>query len=142
LGEPALYVKANTPIPLGPETSHTGERPSDPLTFLIYPAANAGDGEFVLYEDAGDGYGYEDGEYARRTVSCEESGDRVTVRVGERQGSFAPEREELRLELRGFTSAPESVEVDGEPVESGYEEDTVLVPLAETGGALTVEVVR
>ena len=142
LGEPALYVKANTPIPLGPETSHTGERPSDPLTFLIHPAANAGGGELVQYEDAGDGYDYENGEYARRAVSCEESGGRVTVRIGERQGSFAPEREEVRLELRGFAAAPESVEVNGESADSSYEGGTVFVPLAETDGALTVEIVR
>ena len=142
LGEPALYVKANTPIPLGPEASHTGERPTDPLTFLIYPAANAGAGEVALYEDAGDGFGYEDGEYARRTVSCEESGGHITVRIGEREGSFVPNRGSLRLELRRFASAPESVTVDGEGVESGYEEGAVLVGLAETDGALTVEIVR
>jgi alpha-glucosidase len=140
LGEPALYVKANTPIPLGPEASHTGERPTDPLTFLIYPADGAG--EVALYEDAGDGFGYEDGEYARRTVSCEESGGHITVRIGEREGSFVPNRESLRLELRRFASAPESVAVSGEGVESGYEDGAVLVPLAETDAALTVEIVR
>ncbi len=140
LGEPALYVKANTPIPLGPEASHTGERPTDPLTFLIYPADGAG--EVALYEDAGDGFGYEDGEYARRTVSCEESGGHITVRIGEREGSFVPNRESLRLELRRFASAPESVSVSGESVESGYEEAAVLVPLAETDGAITVEILR
>jgi alpha-glucosidase len=141
LGEPALYVKANTPIPLGPEASHTGEGPRDPLTFLIYPTDGAG--EFALYEDADDGFGYEDGEYARRTVSCEESGGRVTVRIGKREGAFVPVRVSLHLQLWGFTSAPESVAVDGEGVESRYEEGgAVLVPLAETDGALTVEIMR
>ncbi len=139
LGEPAIYVKANTPIPMGPDASHTGE-PVDPLTLLLYPAE--GVDETTLYEDAGDGFGYENGEFARRTVSCEESGDRITIRVGEREGSFAPERETLRLELRGLGSAPESVEVDGERIESGYDGGAVVVQLGETAGALTVEVVR
>ncbi len=142
LGEPALYVKANTPIPLGPETSHTGERPTDPLTLLIHPAANASPGESAYYEDAGNGFGYENGEYARRTVTCEESGGRITVRIGEREGSFVPERQTLRLELRGFASAPDSVTVDGESVESSYEEGAVSLPLAETDGALNVEILR
>jgi alpha-glucosidase len=121
---------------------HTGERALDPLTLLLYPTEGAS--ESVPYEDAGDGFGYEDGEYARRSVYCEESSERVTVRLGEREGSFAPQREELRLELRGFGSAPESVEVNGESVESRYDEEsrTVLVPLRETGDALTVEIVR
>jgi alpha-glucosidase len=140
LGEPPLYVKANTPIPMGPEMAHTGERATDPLTLLLYPVE--GWGELVLYEDAGDGFGYEDGEYARRTVSCEESAGGVTVRLGEREGSFVPERDEVRLELRGFGSAPQSVEVNGESTESNYENGTVLVLLRETGDALTVEIVR
>ena len=95
-----------------------------------------------MYEDAGDGFGYEDGEYARRTVSCEESGDHITVHIGEREDSFVPNRESLRLELRRFASAPESVTVDGEGVESSYEEGAVLVGLAETDEALSVEIVR
>ncbi len=41
LGQPAVYVKANTPIPMGPDVAHTGERPTDPLTVVVYPAAGA-----------------------------------------------------------------------------------------------------
>ncbi len=142
LGEPPLYVKANTAVPMGPEMGHTGERAVDPLTLLLHPAEGAG--ESALYEDAGDGFGYEDGEYARRTVSCEESAGSVTVRLGEREGSLVPEREALVLELRGFGSAPGSVVVDGESAESRYDEErgTLIVPLRETGDALTVEIVR
>jgi len=142
LGEPPLYVKANTAVPMGPDMAHTGERALDPLTLLLYPTEGADDSS--LYEDAGDGFGYEDGEYARRAVSCEESAGSVTVRIRERVGSFVPRREALRLELRCFTSAPESVAVNGESVESRYDEEngTVFVPLAETDGAITVEIVR
>ena len=111
LGEPALYVRANTAIPMGPDASHTGERPTDPLTLLVHPAE--GTGESTLYEDAGNGFGYREGEYARRRISCEASDERITVRVGEREGSFVPEREEVRLELRGVAAA-QSVLVDGE----------------------------
>src|SRR3712207_1909510 len=142
LGEPPLYVKANTAVPMGPAMDHTGKRAVDPLTLLLYPAESAG--ESALYEDAGDGFGYESGEYARRTISCGESGGRITVRLGEREGSFVQEREVLHLELRAFGTTPDSVEVEGEGAESHYDEEsgTVLVPLQETGGALTVEILR
>jgi alpha-glucosidase len=121
---------------------HTGEGALDPLTLLLYPTEGAG--ESVLYEDAGDGFGYENGEYARRSLSCEESREHITVSIGERHGSFVPEREGLRLELRGFGSAPESVAVNGDSVESSYDEEsrTVLVPLRESRGALEVEILR
>ena len=139
LGEPAIYVRANTPVPMGPDANHTGERPTDPLTLRIHPAEGAG--ESTLYEDAGDGFGYENGEYARRILSCDTSHDRVTIRLGEREGSFAPERREVILELRGIESA-QSVLVDGQEREPGYAESGALtVSLAEETRAVTVEVV-
>jgi alpha-glucosidase len=141
LGEPPLYVRANTAVPMGPGASHTGE-PVDPLILLLHPTE--GVGEASLYEDAGDGFGYENGEYARRTVFCEGSAGSVTVRIGEREGSFIPQRQQLRLELRGFGPAPESIAVNGEGTESSYDEEseTLFVPLEETEGAITVEVLR
>jgi hypothetical protein len=127
---------------MAPDMAHTGEGTWDPLTLLLYPTAGAD--ESVLYEDAGDGFDYEDGEYARRTVSCEEAAGSVTVRISERLGSFVPQRQELRLELRGFGSAPESVEVNGEGADSSYDEETgtVIVSLGETESVITVEIVR
>ena len=139
LGAPALYVRANTPIPMGPDANHTGERPVDPLTFRVHPAEGAG--ESTLYEDAGDGFGYENGEYARRALSCDASHDRVTIRLGEREGSYAPERREVILELRGIETA-QVVLVDGEEREPGYAQGGALaVSLDEEAGAATVEVV-
>ncbi|MGH3090004.1 MAG: TIM-barrel domain-containing protein, partial [Rubrobacteraceae bacterium] len=73
LGQPTIYVKANEAIPMGPDKNHTGENLDAPITYLVYPAE--GSGESALYEDAGDGFTHENGEYARRKVSCERSGD-------------------------------------------------------------------
>ncbi len=138
LGEPALYVRANTPIPFGPDASHTGERPPNPLTLRIHPAE--GSGGAALYEDGGDGFGYEGGEYARRVVSCETSHDRVTVRLGEREGSFAPERRQVILELRGIEAA-QSILVDGEARNPSHEDGALSVSLGEEARAATVEVI-
>jgi alpha-glucosidase len=138
LGEPALYVKANTAIPMGPDASHTAEKPTDPLTLLVHPAE--GTGESTLYEDAGNGFGYRDGEYARRTVSCESSDGRILVRLGGREGSFVPERREVRLKLREI--AAQGVFVDGGERQPEHGEDgTLTVSLDEKAGPTTVEVV-
>jgi alpha-glucosidase len=99
LGRPAVYVRANTPVPLWPALAHTGERAPDPLTWLVHVAAGAPDGEGALYEDAGDGYG----PWARRTVRVATAPDgAVTVRLSERSGEFEPPRRGVRLELRGI----------------------------------------
>ncbi|WP_207956193.1 DUF5110 domain-containing protein [Rubrobacter marinus] len=70
--------------------NHVGERAADPLTLLVRPAAGAAGGETSLYEDAGDGFAHESGEYARRSISCEAPGGETTVRLAAREGSFVP----------------------------------------------------
>ena len=57
-----VFVKAGSIIPFGPKVQYSGEKAWDNLEVRIYPGA---DGNFVLYEDAGDGYGYEQGEFAQ-----------------------------------------------------------------------------
>jgi alpha-glucosidase len=123
---------------MGPDASHTAEKPTDPLTLLVHPAG--GTGESTLYEDAGNGFGYRDDEYARRKVSCESSEGRILVQLGEREGSFVPERREVRLQLRGVTA--QSVLVDGREREPERGEDGALtVSLDEKAGPATIEVV-
>ena len=139
LGEPAVYLKANTPLPMGPDAAHAGEGRTGPLTVRVHPAAGAAPGATTLYEDAGDGFGHEDGDFARRDISCEASEDRVTVSLGEREGPFVPQRETVILELRGV-EAPRGVTVGGEAVESRPVEGGVQVTLPETAAGTTVEV--
>jgi alpha-D-xyloside xylohydrolase len=43
-----LFVKENSIIPMGPEISYVGEKPTDPLTLDIYVSEKA---EFKLYDD-------------------------------------------------------------------------------------------
>ena len=56
-----LYVRAGSILPMGPELQYTSEKPADPIELRIYRGA---DGQFTLYEDDGESYGYEKGEYA------------------------------------------------------------------------------
>src|SRR5215216_4467489 len=139
LGEPALYVKGNSPIPMGPDAAHTGERSDDPLTLLVYPAH--GQGESTLYEDAGNGFGYQGGEYARRRISCESSDDRLTISLGERQGSFIPERQEIRLKVRGITTAQGVTINDEEHAPDRVEGGALTVVLGEEAAPTKVEVI-
>jgi alpha-D-xyloside xylohydrolase len=50
LPEMPLYLRENSLLPLGPERSHVGERPADPLTVEVFVTAQA---EFSLRSDAG-----------------------------------------------------------------------------------------
>jgi alpha-glucosidase len=139
LGEPAMYLRANTALPMWPEMNHVGERPTDPLTLHLHQAD--GSGESALYEDAGNGFAYERGEYARRSVVCEASEGGISVRLGEREGSFIPERGSVNLEIRGVDTRPERMSVNGEEANWSYEETgkKLVIRLAEEAGETVVE---
>jgi alpha-glucosidase len=82
LGQPALYARVNSPIPLWPVLQHTNEVP-DSLTWRVFAGPGSGSGS--LYEDAGDGYG----PWCRRTAHVED-GERFVLSA--REGSFEPVR--------------------------------------------------
>ncbi|HJC56741.1 MAG TPA: glycoside hydrolase family 31 protein [Candidatus Eisenbergiella intestinipullorum] len=69
-----LYVRAGSILPVaGQPGGNVKETLAGDVTLLVYPGADA---SFTLYEDAGDGYDYENGEYATvRAVWKEETGE-------------------------------------------------------------------
>jgi alpha-D-xyloside xylohydrolase len=64
-----LHVRAGSIIPLGPEVEYAEQKPNDPIELQIYAGA---DGDFNLYEDAGDSYDYEKGEHSIIPVHWDE----------------------------------------------------------------------
>jgi alpha-D-xyloside xylohydrolase len=56
-----LFVRSGSIVPLETaKTEYAGQITDKPVEINVYPGA---DGHFVLYEDSGDGYAYEKGEY-------------------------------------------------------------------------------
>ena len=77
-----IYVKAGAIIPMGPEIQHANQL-SDPIEIRVYKGA---DGQFNLYEDAGDNYKYEEGEYSIIPFTYNNSENKLTI--GNRQGTY------------------------------------------------------
>ena len=78
-----LYVRAGSVLPVGPEVQYASEKPWDALQIRIYPGA---DGSFLLYEDEGDGYGYEQGKRSEIRFSWDDAASRLTISA--REGAF------------------------------------------------------
>ena len=78
-----MFVRAGSILPLGPEMQYVGEKAWDNLEVRVYPGA---DGTFVLYEDEGDSYHYEQGVYS--TVTFKWNDKNRTLTIGNRQGSY------------------------------------------------------
>ena len=58
---------------------------SDQIELRIYPGAN---GVFELYEDAGDGYEYENGEYRVTRFQWEEAAGKLEIRRPEKPAEW------------------------------------------------------
>lgn len=77
-----IFVKAGTILPKKAFALSTEEQP-DEMHLTIYTGA---DGEFTLYEDAGDGYGYENGEYALTRLNWLDVEGKLTANDEEYKG--------------------------------------------------------
>lgn len=78
-----LFVRAGSILPFGPKLQWTGEKTDKPCELRIYPGADA---TFKLYNDAGDGYGYEKGE--RAIVHLTWNDAKATLTIGAREGRY------------------------------------------------------
>jgi alpha-glucosidase len=138
LGQPAIYVRANTPVPLWPAMAHDAERPADPLTLLVFVASGSA-GHAELYEDAGDGYDYERGAYARTHVSCS-GGEVVEVHFEAQTGGYEPQHKTVELDVLGV-ERPSHVQVDGHTLETwDFTDGRLLVKLPASSAARTVSI--
>jgi alpha-D-xyloside xylohydrolase len=78
-----LYVPAGAILPTCAVVQHTRELTGQPLNIRLFPGR---DGTFSLYEDAGDGKGYEIGEYSLTTLRWSDANRCLTL--GARQGRY------------------------------------------------------
>lgn len=83
-----VYVRSGSILPLGPFVKYSSEKAWDALEIRVYPGA---DGSFTLYEDEGDGYNYEQGEYSEITFHWNDKAKTLTIddRKGQYQGMLA-----------------------------------------------------
>ncbi|WP_341677912.1 TIM-barrel domain-containing protein [Niveibacterium sp. SC-1] len=70
-----LFVRAGSLLPLGPVVTHSEAQLGRPIEVVVYPGADA---EFALYEDAGDGYDYEQGEFTLTRLVWDDAAMRLT----------------------------------------------------------------
>ena len=78
-----LYVKAGSIVPMGQKLQYTSEKAWDNITLKVYPGANA---DFTLYEDEGDNYNYQKGQYTE--IKMQWNDKARTLTLAPRKGSY------------------------------------------------------
>lgn len=116
-----LFVKAGTVLPIWPVMQYMRDQIVSTLNLRIYP----GKFETVLYEDKGEGLEYLTGDYRWVYLTC--AWEDLTLVVKRRTaGRFEPSYRDIKLEVYGFDSEPESVRVDRRPAPLWYYDDGLL----------------
>ncbi|AVV45184.1 glycoside hydrolase [Streptomyces sp. P3] len=117
-----VFVRAGSVLPLGPVMSHADEMPDAPLEVRVYPGS---DGRFDLYDDAGDGFGYEEGEFTFTSLRWSDAEGRFLVQASTGAGGGTPAHRDFRPVVVGtrgglgsseLTTDDSTVHYRGQPV--------------------------
>lgn len=87
-----LKIRGGAIVPAGPIVQTTEELlDKSPLTLFVV-LDSSGQAEGVLYEDAGDGYGWQQEEFCFSIFKAQQQGDHVLVRCSQQQGKWVSQK--------------------------------------------------
>lgn len=119
-----VFLRAGGILPTRTDyVDHSDQKPLEQVTLDL---AAGGTGEFRLYEDAGEGHGYLNGEYCWTAIRDETTGTGIRLTISARDGDYpgAVPRRTWTLRLHNLPHAPSRVEVDGQQLAmSGWSYD-------------------
>lgn len=130
-----MFVRGGAIIPLWPEMNYIGERPADPLTFMIYPDEK-GMATGVLYEDDGTSPAYRTGVFRRTRISVSKTVAGYQLNLGTPEGSYNPGARKLFFIIKSIRTVRQ-VSLDGKPLarQSGWAQtpEGLSVQLSDDG---------
>ena len=112
---PELWIRAGSIVPIGPAIEFVGQKPLDPLTLLVCPDA-PGRALGRLYEDAGEGYEHERGQFRQTTYQSLRDGDRLTVHTEQSLGGMPTPDRGVEVVVMADGPARTGAGRDGEPI--------------------------
>ena len=103
-----VFVPEGSIIPFGPALQYSSEKPADLINLYVYAGK---DGSFQLYEDEGDNYNYEKGQYATIDITYDDA--TRTLTIGQQNGSFNGMLTERRFNIVYITKEqPRPLNID------------------------------
>ncbi|MBX3375570.1 MAG: DUF5110 domain-containing protein [Phycisphaeraceae bacterium] len=82
---PELFIRPGAIVPTGPVMQHVNEKSLTDLTLLVC-LDDKGEAKGVLYEDAGDGWGFRNGEYLKTAFHIRRVDDLLLLRIAATEG--------------------------------------------------------
>ncbi|MGC9348934.1 MAG: TIM-barrel domain-containing protein [Anaerolineae bacterium] len=108
-----LYVREGTVLTMGEIGASVEQRKDKFLRLGVYPLSAPGQAVSELYEDAGEGMDYLEGDQRLSRFVMERDGETLSI-DWLREGAYTPPYEHIELTINGLRRAPRAIEVDGE----------------------------
>lgn len=96
--QPELRIRGGAIVPVGKVIQNTEQKSLDPLTLLVC-LDEKGEAEGWLYEDAGDGFGYLEGDYLLTKYVAKREVDKIVVRISSEEGKMPRPARIVHVEL-------------------------------------------
>lgn len=133
-----LFARAGAVIPMQAVTSYDGERKLDTLELHVWPG-DAGSVTSTLYEDAGESYSYQSGEYRATTITTSESGGGTELTLA-REGTYSGART-FAMSAHA-TARPKSVRAGGRAIAFRYDDRSRVATFAILSSAKRITITR
>jgi alpha-glucosidase len=135
-----VYVRAGAILPRQPLVQSTADTPQGPLTLDIYPGAGC---RGVIYADDGHSMAYEQQDYLRQIVRCEQTDDGIVVDFEARDGGFRPWWRQLDVRVHDW-DGPGRASLDGRVVTERIlpHSGTLRVTLGDQRGPARLSIIR
>jgi alpha-glucosidase len=115
-----IFARAGSVIPHNPLMQYTGEFKLEELTLNIYHGTTKTRSE--LYEDAGNGYEYQKGEYRLKTFTTLGNGKDLIIRQAY-SGKFTPDYKVYKLKFVGLPFVPTKLWIDDVEAEAKFSQE-------------------
>ncbi len=138
LGGLPLFARAGAVIPMQSVQSYEGQHAVDTLQLHVWPTS-ASPVTSMLYEDAGDGYSYQRGDFRATTITTSVLGANGALAVKlAREGTYAGART-YAVTLHAM-HRPRLVRTDGRTLAPRYDSDTRLTTFAIPSATRTITI--
>jgi alpha-glucosidase len=106
-----VFARGGSILPIAPLVESTGETPQGQLTLRVYVGEDCAGS---LYQDDGQTYSYEQGQFLRMKFDCQVAADGFHLRISPHEGSYSAWWKSLRVEVYGWKPQQNSTLLNGQ----------------------------
>ena len=126
-----VLARAGSVIPNYPVQQYIGEKRFESIALRIYH----GKGTSELYEDTGEGYGYQEGQYKLRTFTTTADNNTFSIRQ-EQKGKYKTSYDTFQIKIMGLPFQAASCQADGQEMKFQQDGAEIQAEIPESFGTV------